>query len=72
MLNIYNFLFYFFCVFWILFGIYSMNYLIKLGKSGEINFSLNDLNNEEASNAQNVNNNLSEEGEDNKLIIEDK
>ena len=49
-----------------------MNYLIKLGKSGEINFSLNDLNNEEASNAQNVNNNLSEEGEDNKLIIEDK
>ena len=41
MINAYLFIFYMICIFWIIFGIYSMHNLINLGIEGKLDF-LND------------------------------
>ena len=70
LINIYLFIFYFLCFFWIIFGIYSMHYIINLGIEGKMDIILNDGNNENKNmNNNNISNKIEVDGEDNQLIV---
>ena len=71
LLNIYMFIFYALCIFWIIFGIFSMHRLIKLGIEGKLEF-LNDGDREPRQYINNKINNSEDDGEVNKLIIANK
>ena len=66
LLNVYLYIFYALCIFWIIFGIYSMQNLIKLGFDGKLEF-LNDRENDQRQYTNNNINNSEDEGEVNKL-----
>lgn len=70
LINIYLFIFYFLCFFWIIFGVYSMHYIINLGIEGKMDIILNDGNNENKNmNNNNISNKIEVDGEDNQLIV---
>ena len=66
LLNIYLYVFYALCVFWIIFGIYSMHRLINLGIEGKLEF-LDDRNDEQRINNYNNVNSSEDDGEVNQL-----
>ena len=70
LINIYLFIFYSLCIFWVIFGIYSMHYIINLGIEGKMDIILNDRNDEDRYNINNnFNNKIEVDGEDNQLIV---
>ena len=71
LLNIYLYIFYAFCIFWIIFGIISMHRLINLGIEGKLEF-LNDGDREQRQSINNKINISEDDGEVNKLIIANK
>ena len=73
LLNIYLYIFYLICIFWILFGIYSMHNLINLGVEGKLNF-LKNIDDEERYNYNNNRNinRIEEDAEGNQLINNNK
>ena len=73
MINIYLYVFYFFCLFWIIFGIYSMHQIINLGMGGKLKNLIDEKGNLDRNNIKNyISNKLEVDGEDNNLIIENK
>ena len=75
LLNIYLYIFYLVCIFWILFGIYSMHNLINLGVEGKLNIFKNIDDEENYNNNYNNNRNtnrIEEDGEINQLINNNK
>ena len=67
-INIYLYIFYFLCIFWILFGIFSMHELINLGLEGKLNFNLNNRYDRERNNINNIDNKSEDYREVNHLI----
>ena len=60
--------FYFLCIFWMLFGIFSMHELINLGLEGKLNFNLNNRYDRERNNINNIDNKSEDYREVNHLI----